>query len=119
MISKPRCPQYGGYDTRLVIDSLRVRIPSKVWTYLREKKSDSRLKLIPVSKGKQRTSSVLRWDHQEQMMDNVEFETVTTIVAGLKPLKIGLEKLSCPNATLLTAESVFPFIIGEMNEPNS
>ncbi|GFV92330.1 uncharacterized protein TNCV_3949401 [Trichonephila clavipes] len=40
---------------------------------------------------------------EEQMMANVEFETVTTIVAGLKPEKIGLEKLCSRNATLLTA----------------
>ncbi|GFX26762.1 uncharacterized protein TNCV_1839351 [Trichonephila clavipes] len=37
-------------------------------------------------------------------MANVEFETVTSIVAGLKPVKIGLEKLCSRNATLLTAE---------------
>ncbi|GFW23982.1 uncharacterized protein TNCV_4950281 [Trichonephila clavipes] len=40
---------------------------------------------------------------EEQMMANVEFENVTTIVAGLKPVKIGLEKLCSRNATLLTA----------------
>ncbi|GFT24887.1 uncharacterized protein TNCV_3021711 [Trichonephila clavipes] len=56
---------------------------------------------------------------KEQMMDNVQFETVTTIVAGLKPVKIGLEKLCSRNATLLTAEVVFSFIIGELNEQNS
>ncbi|GFV59624.1 uncharacterized protein TNCV_228651 [Trichonephila clavipes] len=36
---------------------------------------------------------------EEQLMDNVEFETVTTIVAGLNPVKIGLEKLCSRNAT--------------------
>ncbi|GFX28101.1 uncharacterized protein TNCV_424281 [Trichonephila clavipes] len=56
---------------------------------------------------------------EEQMMVNVEFETVTTIVKGLKPVKIGLEKLCSPNATLLTAEGVFSFVIGELNEQNS
>ncbi|GFS89091.1 uncharacterized protein TNCV_1258471 [Trichonephila clavipes] len=56
---------------------------------------------------------------EEQMMVNVEFETVTTIVKGLKPVKIGLEKLCSRNATLLTAESVFFFVIGELNEQNS
>ncbi|GFV83219.1 uncharacterized protein TNCV_1899461 [Trichonephila clavipes] len=55
---------------------------------------------------------------EEQMMANVEFETVTTIVAGLKPVKISLEKLCCRNATLLTAEGVFSFVIGELNEQN-
>ncbi|GFV39111.1 hypothetical protein TNCV_106871 [Trichonephila clavipes] len=54
--------QYGGYDTRLVMEW--VRILSKAWVYLREKKSDFRLKWIPVSKEKQRTSSVLCWDHR-------------------------------------------------------
>ncbi|GFX37758.1 uncharacterized protein TNCV_3116081 [Trichonephila clavipes] len=49
----------------------------------------------------------------EQMMVNVEFETVTTIVKGLKPVKIGLEKLCSRNATLLTAEGVFSFVIGD------
>ncbi|GFT87423.1 uncharacterized protein TNCV_4050691 [Trichonephila clavipes] len=56
---------------------------------------------------------------EEQMMVNVEFETVTTIVKGLKPVKIGLEKLCSRNATLLTAEGVFSFVIGEFNEQNS
>ncbi|GFT76769.1 uncharacterized protein TNCV_2102531 [Trichonephila clavipes] len=56
---------------------------------------------------------------EEQMMTNVEFETVTTIVAGLKSVKIGLEKLCSRNATLLTAEGVFSFVIGELNEQNS
>ncbi|GFX71066.1 uncharacterized protein TNCV_3648311 [Trichonephila clavipes] len=56
---------------------------------------------------------------EEQMMVNVEFETVTTIVKGLKPVKIGLEKLCSRNATLLTAEGVFSFVIGELNEQNS
>ncbi|GFY18570.1 hypothetical protein TNCV_2397951 [Trichonephila clavipes] len=51
-------------DTRLVIGGARVRIPSKVWMYLRDQKSDFRLQWIPVSKGKQRTSSVLCWDHR-------------------------------------------------------
>ncbi|GFV01744.1 uncharacterized protein TNCV_2704381 [Trichonephila clavipes] len=56
---------------------------------------------------------------EEQMMVNVEFETVTTIVKGLKPVKIGLEKLCSRNATLLTAEGVFSFVIGELNEQDS
>ncbi|GFY09447.1 uncharacterized protein TNCV_4321261 [Trichonephila clavipes] len=56
---------------------------------------------------------------EEQMMVNVEFETVTTVVKGLKPVKIGLEKLCSRNATLLTAEGVFSFLIGELNEQNS
>ncbi|GFU65573.1 hypothetical protein TNCV_634961 [Trichonephila clavipes] len=30
---------------------------------------------------------------EEQLMANVECETVTTIVAGLEPLKVGLEKI--------------------------
>ncbi|GFT02622.1 uncharacterized protein TNCV_1488141 [Trichonephila clavipes] len=51
-------------------------------------------------------------------MVNAEFETVTTIVAGLKPVKIGLEKLCSRNAILLTAEGVFSFVIGEFNEQN-
>ncbi|GFV67015.1 hypothetical protein TNCV_357011 [Trichonephila clavipes] len=55
--------KYGGYDTRLVIDRVRVRILSKSWMYLRKKKSDFHLKWIPVSMGKQRTSSGLCWDH--------------------------------------------------------
>ncbi|GFY17032.1 uncharacterized protein TNCV_1088081 [Trichonephila clavipes] len=52
------------------------------------------------------------------MMTNVEFETVTTIVVGLKTVKIGLEKLYSRNATLLT-EDVFSFVMGELNEQNS
>ncbi|GFU61820.1 uncharacterized protein TNCV_4564661 [Trichonephila clavipes] len=53
----------------------------------------------------------------DQMM--VQCETVTTIAADLKPVKIGLEKLCSRNATLLTAEGVFSFVIVELNEQNS
>ncbi|GFV53638.1 uncharacterized protein TNCV_2643571 [Trichonephila clavipes] len=53
------------------------------------------------------------------MMTNVKFETVTTIVAGLKPVKIDLEKLCRRNATLLTEEGVFSFVIGGLNKQNS
>ncbi|GFT42079.1 uncharacterized protein TNCV_1668691 [Trichonephila clavipes] len=56
---------------------------------------------------------------EEQIMINTEFETVTTIVASLTPVKIGLEKLCSPNANLLIAEGVFSFVIGELNEQNS
>ncbi|GFX11640.1 hypothetical protein TNCV_5142151 [Trichonephila clavipes] len=49
---------------------------------------------------------------EEQMMANVEFETVTTVVAGLKPVKVGLENLCSRNATLPTGEGVFSFVIG-------
>ncbi|GFW42709.1 uncharacterized protein TNCV_472991 [Trichonephila clavipes] len=56
---------------------------------------------------------------EEQMIVNVEFETVTTIVKGLKPVKNGLEKLCNRNTTLLTAEGVFSFVIGELKEQNS
>ncbi|GFT71633.1 BED-type domain-containing protein [Trichonephila clavipes] len=35
------------------------------------------------------------------------------------PVKIGLEKLCSRNATLLTAEGVFSFVIGELNGQNS
>ncbi|GFX27133.1 uncharacterized protein TNCV_440391 [Trichonephila clavipes] len=55
---------------------------------------------------------------EEQMMVNVEFEIVTTTVKDLKPVKIRLEKLCSRNATLLTAEGVFSFVIGELNEQN-
>ncbi|GFU59318.1 uncharacterized protein TNCV_4198391 [Trichonephila clavipes] len=53
------------------------------------------------------------------MMAKVEFETATIIVAGLKPVKIGLEKLCSRNAALVTAEDVFSVVIGELNEQNS
>ncbi|GFV34784.1 uncharacterized protein TNCV_1450881 [Trichonephila clavipes] len=56
---------------------------------------------------------------EKQMMDNVEFETMTTVVAGLKPVKIGLGKLCSRNVTLITAEGVFYFVIGELNKQNS
>ncbi|GFS51527.1 hypothetical protein TNCV_549611 [Trichonephila clavipes] len=36
---------------------------------------------------------------EEHMMANVEFETVTTIVSGLKQVKDGLEKLCSRNGT--------------------
>ncbi|GFW91522.1 uncharacterized protein TNCV_3376851 [Trichonephila clavipes] len=52
-------------------------------------------------------------------MANVELETATTIVAGLKPVKVGLEKLCSRNETLLTAKGVLSFDIGELNEQNS
>ncbi|GFT92710.1 hypothetical protein TNCV_3076911 [Trichonephila clavipes] len=50
---------YGGYDTRLVIKWARVRIPTKTWMYIREKKSDSLLKWVLVSNGKQSSPFVL------------------------------------------------------------
>ncbi|GFW75739.1 uncharacterized protein TNCV_4429221 [Trichonephila clavipes] len=56
---------------------------------------------------------------EEQMMTNVEFQTVATIVAGLKQVKIGLEKLCSRNTTLPNAEAVFSFVIGELNKQNS
>ncbi|GBN52989.1 hypothetical protein AVEN_198831-1 [Araneus ventricosus] len=55
---------------------------------------------------------------EQKILDNVEFETLIAVVAGLKPVKIGLEKLCSRNATLLTAE-VFAFIIEELNQQNS
>ncbi|GFX11151.1 uncharacterized protein TNCV_4503631 [Trichonephila clavipes] len=56
---------------------------------------------------------------EEQIMVNIEFENVTTIEAGLKPVKIGLETLYSRNATLLTAEGVFTLVIEELNRQNS
>ncbi|GFV91367.1 putative DD41D transposase [Trichonephila clavipes] len=41
------------------------------------------------------------------------------MVAGLKPVKIGLEKLCSRNVTLLTAKGVLSFFTGELNEQNS
>ncbi|GFW11783.1 hypothetical protein TNCV_1083291 [Trichonephila clavipes] len=56
--------QYGGCDPWLVTEWVWVRIPSKTWMYfLRETKSDFHLKWISVSNGKQRTPSVICWDH--------------------------------------------------------
>ncbi|GBN02680.1 hypothetical protein AVEN_22156-1 [Araneus ventricosus] len=55
---------------------------------------------------------------EQKILANVEFETLTEIVAGLKPVKIGLEKLCSSNATVLTAEGVFAFIIGQLNKQN-
>ncbi|GFW81183.1 uncharacterized protein TNCV_4805511 [Trichonephila clavipes] len=46
------------------------------------------------------------------MMASVEFETVTTIVAGLKPI-------CSRKGTSLTGKDVFYFFIGELNEQNS
>ncbi|GBN40676.1 hypothetical protein AVEN_196226-1 [Araneus ventricosus] len=56
---------------------------------------------------------------EQKILVNVEFETLTAIEAGLKPLKIGLEKLCSRNAILRTAEGVCAFIIGELNKQNS
>ncbi|GFW57741.1 uncharacterized protein TNCV_2926601 [Trichonephila clavipes] len=53
------------------------------------------------------------------MMANVEFETVSSIVAGLNAVKIGIEKLCSRNRALLTAEGAFSSVIGELNEQNS
>ncbi|GFU21888.1 uncharacterized protein TNCV_3283611 [Trichonephila clavipes] len=47
----------------------------------------------------------------ERIMANVKSETVTTFVSGFKKVKISLEKLSSPNATLLIAEGVFSSVI--------
>ncbi|GBL97725.1 hypothetical protein AVEN_77149-1 [Araneus ventricosus] len=49
---------------------------------------------------------------EEQILANVEFETLTAIETGLKPVKIDLEKL-CRRKRL------FAFIIGELNQQNS
>ncbi|GFX59619.1 hypothetical protein TNCV_3753841 [Trichonephila clavipes] len=57
-------------------------------------------------------------DIKEQMMANVEFEAMTTIVTCLKRVKIGLEKLCSRSETLLTVEGVFSFVIEELNEQN-
>ncbi|GFV06732.1 uncharacterized protein TNCV_1611451 [Trichonephila clavipes] len=48
-----------------------------------------------------------------------KFLEIAVVVAGLKPVKIGLEKLCSQNATLLPVEGVFSFVIGELNELNS
>ncbi|GBN44917.1 hypothetical protein AVEN_69341-1 [Araneus ventricosus] len=56
---------------------------------------------------------------EQQICANVEFETLTATLTGLKPIKIGLEKLCSRNPTLLTAEEVFAFITGELNKQNS
>ncbi|GFY20166.1 hypothetical protein TNCV_2148591 [Trichonephila clavipes] len=56
--------QYSACNTPLVIEWARVRIPNKAWMYLRAKKSDFRLKWIPISNGKQRTPSVLCRDYR-------------------------------------------------------
>ncbi|GFU93267.1 uncharacterized protein TNCV_1859981 [Trichonephila clavipes] len=56
---------------------------------------------------------------EEQRMANLEFETVTRIVAGLWPVKIGLEKLCSRSATLLTTEGIFSSITGELKKQNS
>ncbi|GFW61865.1 uncharacterized protein TNCV_4668901 [Trichonephila clavipes] len=53
---------------------------------------------------------------EEQMKANVEFQIVASIAVGLKPVKVGLEKLCSRNATLLTAEGVFSFVMGGLNE---
>ncbi|GBO37146.1 hypothetical protein AVEN_122130-1 [Araneus ventricosus] len=56
---------------------------------------------------------------EQRILDNVGFETRTAIVAGLKPVKIGLEKVRSRKATSLTAEAVFAYIIAEFNQQNS
>ncbi|GBM73491.1 hypothetical protein AVEN_203549-1 [Araneus ventricosus] len=56
---------------------------------------------------------------EEQILADVEFEALTAIVAGLKPVKIVLRKLCSRNATSLTAEGVCAFIFGELNQQNS
>ncbi|GBM74952.1 hypothetical protein AVEN_18680-1 [Araneus ventricosus] len=56
---------------------------------------------------------------EKQILANVEVETLSAIVAGLKPVKIYLEKLFSRSATLVTAEGLFVFIIGELDQQNS
>ncbi|GBM98945.1 hypothetical protein AVEN_265690-1 [Araneus ventricosus] len=56
---------------------------------------------------------------EKQIFANLEFEILIVIIAGLKPEKIGLEKLYTRYATLLTAGDVFAFIFGELNQQNS
>ncbi|GFU46038.1 uncharacterized protein TNCV_4692251 [Trichonephila clavipes] len=52
-------------------------------------------------------------------MGNVEFETVSTFVEGLKQVKIGLENFCIRNTTLLTAKGVFSFVVVELDEQSS
>ncbi|GBN83156.1 hypothetical protein AVEN_195244-1 [Araneus ventricosus] len=49
---------------------------------------------------------------EEQILANVEFETLTATETGLKPVKIGLEKLC-------SRKRLFTFTIGELNQQNS
>ncbi|GBN70946.1 hypothetical protein AVEN_155798-1 [Araneus ventricosus] len=49
---------------------------------------------------------------EEQILTNVEFETLSAIETGLNPVKIGLEKLC-------SRKRLFTFIIGELNQQNS
>ncbi|GBN79453.1 hypothetical protein AVEN_124741-1 [Araneus ventricosus] len=49
---------------------------------------------------------------EEQILAYVEFETLNAIETGLKPVKIGLEKLC-------NRKRLFIFIIGELNHQNS
>ncbi|GBM13980.1 hypothetical protein AVEN_152398-1 [Araneus ventricosus] len=46
---------------------------------------------------------------EEQILTNVEFETLTAIETGLKPVKIGLEKLC-------SRKRLFTFIIRDLNQ---
>ncbi|GBM93917.1 hypothetical protein AVEN_156418-1 [Araneus ventricosus] len=55
---------------------------------------------------------------EQQILVNADFETDGNLT-GLKPIKIGLEKLCSRNATLLTAEGVFAFITAELKKENS
>ncbi|GBO27437.1 hypothetical protein AVEN_45703-1 [Araneus ventricosus] len=51
---------------------------------------------------------------EQQILTNVEFETLTAIETGLKPVKIGLEI-----EKLCSRKRLFTFIIGELNQQNS
>ena len=55
---------------------------------------------------------------QQDVLDNIESETLTAIIASLKTVKIGLKKLCSRDVTLLTAEGVFSSIIQEINQQN-
>ena len=56
---------------------------------------------------------------QQNVLDNRKFETLTVIVADLKPVKNSLQKLCGRNETLLTVGGVFASVIRELNQENS
>ncbi|GBN41970.1 hypothetical protein AVEN_258016-1 [Araneus ventricosus] len=68
---------------------------------------------------KSATSKALIDIKEQEILANVELETLTAFAAGLKSLNIGLEKLCSRNAILVTAEGAFASIIGELNQHNS
>ena len=66
------------------------------------------------------SKALIDYNEDENLdLDREEVTVIRDIIAALEPIKVGAEKLGSRNSNLLSAECVFSFILGELNEINS